>query len=152
RFPDWNELAMPVRMDVFDRAESIRLLARKPSKLTEDDASRIADAVGDLPMALAQAVGRLRDPGVTAQDYLWALKNRPTVVLDQGIPGTRSKSLTRRLKEQFDQLIDDDRAAWEVLQLIGRLALGSLPFTLFTRDVSLLRAALEVDIGAPGVF
>jgi Domain of unknown function (DUF4062)/Tetratricopeptide repeat/NB-ARC domain len=54
RNPAWHDLATPLGVDVFDRNESLTLLRRVP-RLTAEDAARIADALGDLPLALSQA-------------------------------------------------------------------------------------------------
>jgi len=40
---------------VFDRNESITLLRRRAPQLTDSEADRVAQALGDLPLALAQA-------------------------------------------------------------------------------------------------
>ena len=53
----WEELAVPVEVDVMDRGESVALLRRRVPGLDEADADIVADAVGDLPLAVAQAAG-----------------------------------------------------------------------------------------------
>jgi tetratricopeptide (TPR) repeat protein len=152
RYPDWNERATPVRVEVLERAESISLLRGELSGLTEDDADQIANVLGDLPLALAQAAACLKNPGFTAQGYLQALEEHPTDILSQGVPETYPKSLAASLAEEFDQLAKKDGDAWEVLHLIARLALGWVPFTLLRSRADLLRAALRVDVGDLAVF
>ncbi|MGH3901778.1 MAG: DUF4062 domain-containing protein [Pseudonocardiaceae bacterium] len=61
RNPGWHELAIPVGVDVFDRSDSITLLRRRVPELTDGEAARIAGALGDLPLALAQAGAYLAD-------------------------------------------------------------------------------------------
>jgi hypothetical protein len=63
RNPAWHDLATPLGVDVFDRSESLTLLRRVP-RLTADDAARIADALGDLPLALSQAAAYLTETGI----------------------------------------------------------------------------------------
>ncbi|MDQ3764742.1 MAG: NB-ARC domain-containing protein [Actinomycetota bacterium] len=58
RNPAWHELATPVRVNVLDRGDSITLLRRRVSGLSEEQAGRVAEVLGDLPLALAQA-GRI---------------------------------------------------------------------------------------------
>jgi hypothetical protein len=69
RNPAWHDLATPLGVDVFDRGESITLLRRVP-RLTAADATRIADALGDLPLALSQAAAYLAETGIPTEDYL----------------------------------------------------------------------------------
>jgi hypothetical protein len=55
RNPSWDDLAVPVRLNLLDRDKSIELLCRRVLWLEEDDAGRTADALVDLPLALGQA-------------------------------------------------------------------------------------------------
>src|SRR6185369_6541137 len=57
RNPFWSGIAAGRKVDVFARPESVTLLREQAPTLTEADADAIADAVGDLPLALAQAAG-----------------------------------------------------------------------------------------------
>ncbi|MBV8994751.1 MAG: AfsR/SARP family transcriptional regulator, partial [Pseudonocardiales bacterium] len=67
RNPGWHELATPVQVDVFDRGESITLLRYRARQLTDDEADRVAEALGDLPLALAQAAAYLADTATPVQ-------------------------------------------------------------------------------------
>jgi len=49
----WQPIVDTVQLDVFERAESVQFLTKRvPRHLTEIDADRLADALGDLPLAL----------------------------------------------------------------------------------------------------
>ncbi len=61
RNPVWHDLAAPVGVDVFNRGESIELLRRRVPQLGVGDAGRIADALGNLPLALGQAAAHLAE-------------------------------------------------------------------------------------------
>jgi predicted ATPase len=76
RNPGWQELATTVGVDVFDRSESITLLHHRAQQLTEDEAGQIAAALGDLPLALAQAGEYLADTAISVEDYLILLTER----------------------------------------------------------------------------
>jgi hypothetical protein len=80
-----------VEVDVFDRGESITLLRRRAPQLTASDAGRIAQALGDLPLALAAA--HLTDTATSMDDYLTLLAERTTELLAQGAPATYPVSL-----------------------------------------------------------
>jgi len=59
RDPHWPEIAARVEVDVFARNESVALLRAQVSTLTETDAERLAEVVGDLPLVLqGQMYGR----------------------------------------------------------------------------------------------
>ncbi|MCO6752738.1 hypothetical protein KQH21_32040, partial [Streptomyces sp. IpFD-1.1] len=52
---EWERVATPLSVDVFDREESIALLQRRARGLSTHDAGRLAEALGDLPLAVEQA-------------------------------------------------------------------------------------------------
>ena len=76
REPGWTELAAPVEVDVLARAESVALLQARVAGLGEPDADRLAAALGDLPLALAQAAGFMAGTGTPAREYLGLLQSR----------------------------------------------------------------------------
>jgi hypothetical protein len=76
RNPGWQELASPVEVDVFERGESIALLHQLAPQLTEGEAGQVATALGDLPLALAQAGAYLTDTAISVKDYLMLLTER----------------------------------------------------------------------------
>ena len=70
RNPDWQRLATPLAVEELSRAESVELLTGRLPDLSPGLADRVAEALGDLPLALDQAVGLLRDTGMPVTDYL----------------------------------------------------------------------------------
>jgi hypothetical protein len=70
RNPGWGELAARVEVDVLSRADSVALLRTHRPGLTEIEADRLAAALGDLPLALAQAGWFLAETGMPATHYL----------------------------------------------------------------------------------
>ena len=62
----WAEVAAPVEVDVLARAESVALLQDRMAGLGAADADRLADQLGDLPLAVAQAAGFMAETGMPA--------------------------------------------------------------------------------------
>ena len=75
------------------RAESIEMLQRRIPGLTEADAGRLAAALGDLPLAIAQAAGFMAGTGTSASQYLSMLQTRAGQLLDLAVPGSYPQSL-----------------------------------------------------------
>jgi Tetratricopeptide repeat/Domain of unknown function (DUF4062)/NB-ARC domain len=142
RHLDWQELATPLPVDVFDRGESISLLRQRLPHLTEGDAGRVADALENLPLALTQAAAYLHETRLTAETYLQLLTHQATSTLAQGVPVTYPVSLAASLHLAFDQLAADNPAALALLGLAAQLAPEPIPFTLFTARPNLLPAPL----------
>ncbi|MDQ3764732.1 MAG: FxSxx-COOH system tetratricopeptide repeat protein, partial [Actinomycetota bacterium] len=132
RNPGWHELATPVEVDVLDRGESITLLRRRALHLTEDEAERIAQALGDLPLALAQAAAYLADTATGVDGYLTLLAERTTELLAHGSPATYPVSLAASVQITLDRLATQSLAALVLLCLAAYLAPEPIPLTLFT--------------------
>jgi hypothetical protein len=126
RNPAWHDLATPLGVDVFDRNESITLLRRVP-QLTADDAARIADALGDLPLALSQAAAYLTETGIPTDDYLSLLDERTAELLTHGTPATYPVSLAASYQIAFDRLAAQAPAALDLLTLAAHLAPEPIP-------------------------
>src|SRR5580700_11007666 len=89
----WEEIAVSIQVDVLDRSESIAILRRRVPALSEADADGIAEAVGDLPLAISQAAGYMDDTGRGAAEYTGLLGARAAEILDQGRPSSYPQSL-----------------------------------------------------------
>ncbi|MGH3974401.1 MAG: FxSxx-COOH system tetratricopeptide repeat protein, partial [Pseudonocardiaceae bacterium] len=152
RNPNWHELATPVSVDVFDRQESISLLRQWVARLSELDASRIAAALEDLPLAVHQAAAYLAETGCAVQEYLELLASRAADVLTQGTPVTYSASLAASWQVAFERLAADEPAALDLLSLAAQLAPEPIPYTLFTAHPDRLPEPLATAAGDPLAF
>jgi tetratricopeptide (TPR) repeat protein len=152
RNPDWQELATPVGVDVLDRGESIALLRRRASHLTKDEAGRVAEALGGLPLALAQAGAYLADTATNVQDYLRLLAERTTELLAQGVPVTYPVSLAASVQIALEWLAVQSPAALQLLSLAAYLAPEPIPLTLFTTYPAELPNPLGSVAGDPLAF
>jgi tetratricopeptide (TPR) repeat protein len=152
RNPGWHELATPVGVDVFDRGESITLLRHRAPQLTDGEATRIADALGDLPLALAQAGAHLADTPTAVEDYLTLLANRTTELLAQGGSATYPVSLAASVQIALDRLATQSPAALQLLTLAAYLAPEPIPLTLFTTHPTLLPDSLATTAADPLAF
>ncbi|WP_063748338.1 FxSxx-COOH system tetratricopeptide repeat protein [Frankia sp. EAN1pec] len=70
-----------VEVGEFTRAESFALLRRYLPTLSDTAADQLADALGDLPLAVDQAGAFLATSGIPVHDYLALLATRPALLL-----------------------------------------------------------------------
>ena len=152
RSPGWHELATPVEVDVFDRGESITLLRRRAPQLTEGEAGRVAEELGDLPLALTQAGAYLAETATGVQDYLKLLAERTTELLAQGAPASYPMSLAASVQIALDRLATQSPAALVLLTLAAYLAPEPIPLTLFSAHPSELPDPLVAVAGDPLAF
>jgi tetratricopeptide (TPR) repeat protein len=149
RNPGWDEVAGRLEVDVFARAESVRLLQARVPGVTAPDAGRIAGALGDLPLAVDQAAALLADTGLTAAEYLDLLTGRAADLLDHAGPGGYPGSVAASWQVAFDRLAAADPAALQLLALLAWLAPEPVPRTLLTAAPFVLPQPLAAAAGDP---
>ena len=132
RNPAWQGIAATVGMREFTRAESIALLRRLASDLTGDEADRVAEAVGDLPLAVEQAGSLLADTGLTVDKYLRLLAERAQDVLDHDPGGAYPQSVAASWAVAFDRLATDDPTALDLLTVAAWCGPEPVPLSLLT--------------------
>jgi hypothetical protein len=152
RNPGWQELGTPVGVDVFDRGESIALLRRRVPRLSEGEAGRVAEALGDLPLALVQAGAHLADTDTSVEDYLDLLAERTAELLAQGGSATYPVSLAASVQIALDRLAAQSPAALVLLMLAAYLAPEPIPWTWFTTHPALLPEPLGAVAADPLAF
>ncbi|MFO0949805.1 MAG: tetratricopeptide repeat protein [Isosphaeraceae bacterium] len=69
RNPDWGKLARPVKVGPMSRADAVRLLCGGPADVDPGGADALAKALGDLPLALAQAASYVHATGCSFAEY-----------------------------------------------------------------------------------
>lgn len=145
----WDEIAVQVEVDVLDRAESVAMLRGRVRELPQDDAYRVAEAVGDLPLAIAQAAGFMAQTGMAAGEYLDLLKDRTAEILSEGRPGSYPQSLAAVTEITLRRLRDEYPAAAQVALICAFLAPEPLPAEWFTKAAPRLPFPLGVRVTDP---
>jgi hypothetical protein len=152
RLNDWTEIAATIEINVFARAESVALLRARVGALTDEDADRLAGALGDLPLGIAQAAGYLAATGIPANEYLDLLATRAAEILGEGPPRSHQLPLAAVTQLATDQLANDDPAAAELVTLCAFMAPEPVPITLFTGAAEHLPESLASKAADPVAF
>ena len=79
----WNS----IKVGVFDRSESINYLLTVTNSDDRDAANALAERLGDLPLAIAQAAATARHKDLSLARYLKRLKSRGEKLVIHPIPG-----------------------------------------------------------------
>ena len=78
RHLDWDSLGwLWLTVGVFEREQSVALLCERTDDTHRDAADQIAEALGDLPVAVAQVAATAKWGGYTLSGYLDRLSNHP---------------------------------------------------------------------------
>ncbi|MCF0089742.1 MULTISPECIES: FxSxx-COOH system tetratricopeptide repeat protein [unclassified Streptomyces] len=129
-----NQSAMEI--DAFNRSESVALLRRRVDGMTAKDANRIADTLGDFPMAMEMAAAWLRQTGMPLDTYLELVDSRVSAVLsrDDGTGGGPQQSLTAVWRLSVDRLAENRPAAVRLLELCSFLSPEPIAHSLLYSD------------------
>ena len=148
RTSGWSEVAAtPVEIDVFARAESVAILCERVRGLPEEDAGRLAEELGDLPLGIAQAAAYLADSGMPAAEYLNLVQTRAMHILDQGPVMSYPTSLAGATQLTMEQLASEDSGASMLAGVCAFLAPEPIPLALFTAAAGQLPEPLDSSAG-----
>ena len=144
RNPAWSQVAEPLAIDVFSRLESLAYLQRRVPSLSDEDAALLADALGDLPLAIEQAGAWLAATGMPAREYAAQIREEfaETMALSQPANYPTSVAVTYRLS--FDRLRQQSPAAARLLELCACFAPDPISLTLLSGD-EMIKSLIPYD-------
>ncbi|MBN1173204.1 MAG: hypothetical protein JXA67_13605 [Micromonosporaceae bacterium] len=142
RNSDWATRWNAIEVDVFKRIESIELLGKRDTRITREAANALAEKLGDLPLALEQAVNFQIATGMPVEEYLDLFDERVRDLLNEGKPSDYHTTTTAFLSLAFDSLREASPAAAELLDLFAYL--GPEPIS-----AGVLRNGRSADLSAP---
>ncbi|KDN22787.1 FxSxx-COOH system tetratricopeptide repeat protein [Amycolatopsis rifamycinica] len=147
RNPHWTGVAAALPVREFTRAESVEVLKTHRPELPGTDADRIAEELGDLPLAVDQAGRLLSVTGWTTDTYLSLLAERAEELLARHQQAGYRTSVAAAWALSFDRLVQDHPAALPVLTFIAWLAPEPVPLTLLTELPEDLVPAVRDPLG-----
>ncbi|MFC5056846.1 tetratricopeptide repeat protein [Saccharothrix xinjiangensis] len=139
-------------MDVLDRAESVALLRRRVPSMTDDEADRLTERLGDLPLALEQASAYLEATELPATTYLDLLRTRTAEMIGRGRVAGRNDTLATLWDLSLTALAKQNPAAVHLLDLLAWMAPEPVPLDLFTTHPDLLPEPLAQAVADPVGF
>jgi Tetratricopeptide repeat len=128
----WGPVVDTIPLNVFERAESVQfLLKRVPKRLTETDADKLAESLGDLPLALEQAGAVLYESLMPVGEYLRLIDERVAEILAQGTALEYPTSTTAAWQISVAQLRQQSPQALELLRCCAFLGPEPIPRDVF---------------------
>ncbi|MFG2429770.1 FxSxx-COOH system tetratricopeptide repeat protein [Streptomyces sp. NPDC048590] len=128
---EWERVATPLSVDVFDRAESVALLQRRARGLTTGDADRLAEALGDLPLAVEQAGAWHAATGMPVDEYLGLLEEGRPESLELDPSPEYPVPVAAVWDISLGRLSQENPAARQLLQICACMAPEPIPLSLF---------------------
>jgi hypothetical protein len=149
RSPGWGALGGRLEVDVLARAETVTLLRARIPDMGEELADKLADELGDLPLAAAQAAGYLEQTDLPAADYLRRFRAHRADLLARGDVLGYSGRVDTAWALSLERLRGVDPAGVQLLELAAFLAPEPIPLTLFTGHPELLDEPLRTTAADP---
>jgi tetratricopeptide (TPR) repeat protein len=146
RHPDWPH-AETLAVEVLDRDAAIGYLQRRTGAADGDAAGRLAEALGYLPLALAQAAAVISQ-GISLSEYLELLKQRAPELFATGKAPDYNFTVASTWKLSLERLAHDSPAAVALLRLCAFLGPEAVPLQFLT-VIKDLPAELTQALGDP---
>jgi tetratricopeptide (TPR) repeat protein len=130
----WQETFDTVQVDVFARGESKEFLSRRASiDATESQTDRLADKLGDLPLALHQAGAMLGETGMPVEDYIQLLDERVSEIMSERKPTDYPASVTATFGLSVGKVREQLPQAQELLRCCAFFGPDPIPRDVFRR-------------------
>jgi tetratricopeptide (TPR) repeat protein len=130
RTPTWGRGTAMVRLDVLDRDEAVAFLGRRTGSTDTPTLAALAEALGNLPLALEQAAAYMDETRITPTDYLALYQEHGAELL--ALDRVRATS-----------------AAQDLLSLCAFLAPDNIPRALLREHAELLPNPLRETVTRP---
>lgn len=130
---DWSNKATVLEVQAFGEEESIDLLTGRWTGLSDEDARSLAQDLGNLPLALDQAVALHQITGIPASEYLELLRTHLTLLLDEDTSGDYPLSLARTCRVAFGRLRERSPDAAELLEICSFLGPSDIAIPMLIR-------------------
>ncbi|MEV0908189.1 FxSxx-COOH system tetratricopeptide repeat protein [Streptomyces hokutonensis] len=136
---EWERVATPLRVNVFEREESIELLQKRSPDLSQTDAGRLAAALGDLPLAVEQAGAWRAVTGMLVDEYLDLLNQRSPEILDLAPAPDYPLTVAAAWDISLERIGENSPGSRELLDICACMAPEPVP-------LSMLRKSRGIDI------
>jgi tetratricopeptide (TPR) repeat protein len=127
RNPNWGNLARSMVVSKFERPESIEFLCRRTGQGDQRAADELAEAMGDLPLALEQAGAYMETTAKPLCEYLKVFQERKMEVLARSKPSDYIETVATTWDISFQAVKEEHPEATGVLQLLSYLAPDDIP-------------------------
>lgn len=147
----WRRLATPLEVGIWPRAEAVEFLLARSGDADTGAAGRLAEALGDLPLALEQATAYVRAGHLSLARYLEMLEQGYAADLwRRGADPERTVAVTWELS--FAKVAELCPAAAQLLDSVAFLAPDAIPLALIRDGAPFLPEPLKAACGNPVVF
>lgn len=144
RESDWSGMASSLEVRVWSRTESVAFLLRRTGSDDGNAADRLAEALGDFPLALEQAGAYVRKASKSLADYTKLYQKHRQDLLELGKPATDYEATVATTWEiSFQALREHSRAGADLLNLCAFFAPDDIPLDMIRTGAEFLPEPLS---------
>lgn len=150
RNPAWRRDATVLPIDVLDREEAVAFLLERTGQSDTQAAELLADALGELPLALEQAGAYIDEQGGTLSSYARGLRTRAPKLFKTGQPPDYEYTVATTWAASFEAVEHASPVAADLLLLCAFLGPDAIPTDLLQQGAEVLpeplaSAAADLD-------
>ena len=135
RVPGWRELVEAVPVTPFTRVESLEFITKCAYRLEPHDADRLAENLGDLPLALAQGTALLAETGMSLAQFMRLLADTPGRLLDEGTLTAFPLSMTAAWRLTADSVRNRTPEAMNLLKCLAFFPPEPIPLRILRNGI-----------------
>lgn len=127
RSPRWRDRVGAIGVGPLSRPESIEFLGRATyKKIRVEDYGRLAEELGDLPLAMAQAADSMTS-GMSIEQYLQSLSSQPLELLNDNKPSGYPEPMAAACARAIKRAGDENPRAVELLRILAFFGQQPIP-------------------------
>ena len=150
RNPNWGSVAKPLKVTVMEQDESVAFLLKRTGQSYEVAVDQLAEELGHLPLALAQAAAYIEQTGKSLASYLQLLRAEQWEMLRRGTPSVQDRATVATTWEiSFRQMRQLSPAAADMMNLMAYLAPDQLPLSLLKMGTEHLPQSVAAAVWQP---
>ncbi|TNJ39354.1 tetratricopeptide repeat protein [Chlorobaculum thiosulfatiphilum] len=136
RNPDWKSVGNPLQIEVWERSESVEFLLKRTGRTDDAGADALAEALGDLPLALEQAAAYCDNKKKSFADYLTLFNTRRAELWNrEKAPDGYHDTVATTWSLAFEEIRKVPMAE-ELLSLCSVVAPDAIPRTLLNKALA----------------
>jgi len=153
RNPNWRGVGEPLQLRPWERREAIEFLRKRTGMEEVEAAGMLAEALGDLPLALEQAGACIEQARITVGQYLERFVTHRRELLQITQPGTDyPETIATTWDISFHKIGGGSRVSKDLLSLLSFLAPDSISRELLKNGVKVLPYPLAGVVKDPVSF
>jgi tetratricopeptide (TPR) repeat protein len=142
RWAAWGEWARPLHLGVLSRKEAVAFVCTRIGAQDKQAAGALAEALGDLPLAPAEASAYIEETQVSLDEYLQLVQERAVELFGLDQPAAAERRVATVWSLSLERVQEEAPAAEALLQLCAFLAPDDIPRSLPREHAVLLAEEL----------